>query len=138
MQIHELKPKHKNKDKKRVGRGGKRGTTAGRGQKGQKSRAGRRIKPAEKYLIQKFPKLRGFKNKSKKEIIVIKTSELEKISVNGKINKEILKNKKIIKKNNDLVKILYDKDPGKAFVISGIPLSKKAKEIILKNNGTIN
>lgn len=41
MQLHELKPKHKAKKKKRVGRGGKRGTFSGRGVKGQKARAGR-------------------------------------------------------------------------------------------------
>ena len=39
MQIHELKPNHKRKTGKRIGRGGKRGTYSGRGVKGQKSRA---------------------------------------------------------------------------------------------------
>src|SRR3989338_5787291 len=50
--------------KPRVGRGGKRGTTAGKGTKGQKARAGRRIRPAERDYIQRLPKLRGFNNKS--------------------------------------------------------------------------
>ena len=63
MQLHQLQPKHKNKTKKRIGRGGKRGTYSGRGQKGQKSRAGHRIRPAERDLIQRLPKLRGFKFK---------------------------------------------------------------------------
>ncbi|KPJ73361.1 50S ribosomal protein L15, partial [Parcubacteria bacterium DG_74_1] len=45
MQLHEIKPIHKLKKSKRIGRGGKRGTYSGRGIKGQKSRAGRRFKP---------------------------------------------------------------------------------------------
>jgi large subunit ribosomal protein L15 len=67
MQLHELKPFHPNKKQRRVGRGGKRGTTSGRGTKGQKARAGHRIRPAERDLIQRLPKLRGFKNKPKKK-----------------------------------------------------------------------
>ena len=47
----------------RVGRGGKRGTTSGRGQKGQRAHAGRRIHPAVRDFIQRLPKLRGYKNK---------------------------------------------------------------------------
>lgn len=43
MQIHQLNPKQKKKNKKRIGRGGKRGTYCGRGVKGQKSRAGRKL-----------------------------------------------------------------------------------------------
>ena len=62
MQLHELRPVHKNKSKKRIGRGGKRGTYSGRGMKGQKSRAGRKIRPAIRDLIQRTPKLRGAKD----------------------------------------------------------------------------
>ncbi|MEK9186632.1 MAG: uL15 family ribosomal protein, partial [Patescibacteria group bacterium] len=63
MQLHQLKPRHRQYPKTRVGRGGKRGTTSGRGQKGQKSRSGHRIRPAERDYIQRLPKLRGLKNK---------------------------------------------------------------------------
>jgi large subunit ribosomal protein L15 len=65
MQLHQIKPAHEanNKDKKRIGRGGKRGTYSGHGMKGQKSRAGHRIRPAERDLIQHLPKLRGSGNK---------------------------------------------------------------------------
>ncbi len=61
MQLHHLSGSHKKQ--KRVGRGGKRGTTSGRGQKGQRSRSGRRIRPAERDLLIRIPKLRGFRNK---------------------------------------------------------------------------
>lgn len=65
MQLHELKPIHKAKKGKRVGRGGKRGTYSGRGQKGQKSRAGRKLKPIVRELIKRYPKLRGYKFKAR-------------------------------------------------------------------------
>lgn len=63
MQIHELEKKYKTKKTKRVGRGGKRGTYSGRGIKGQKARAGAKIRPAIYDLIIKIPKKRGVKNK---------------------------------------------------------------------------
>ncbi|HET8581428.1 MAG TPA: uL15m family ribosomal protein [Candidatus Paceibacterota bacterium] len=43
----------------RVGRGGRRGKTSGRGTKGQKARAGHSIRPALRDVIKKLPKLRG-------------------------------------------------------------------------------
>ena len=62
MLLHELPSSNKNAQP-RVGRGGKRGTTSGRGTKGQGAHAGRRIHPAVRDLIQRLPKLRGYKNK---------------------------------------------------------------------------
>jgi len=59
MQLHELQPEHYNKDGKRIARGGKRGKTSGRGQKGQKSRSGRKMRPAVRDFVQRLPKLRG-------------------------------------------------------------------------------
>jgi large subunit ribosomal protein L15 len=67
MQLHELKPRHKLKKKKRVGRGGKRGTYSGRGQKGQLARAGRKLKPIVREIIKRYPKLRGYKFKARKK-----------------------------------------------------------------------
>lgn len=64
MQLHQLQPLYKLKDKKRIGRGGKRGTYSGRGQKGQKARAGHKIRPALRDLIQRLPKLRGIGNRA--------------------------------------------------------------------------
>lgn len=59
MQLNTLKRKTAQKAHKIVGRGGKRGKTAGRGTKGQKARAGHRIRPEVRDLIKKLPKLRG-------------------------------------------------------------------------------
>jgi len=59
MQLHELKPTTKTKSAKRIGRGGKRGKTSGRGHKGQKARAGNSTRPEMREHIKKLPKLRG-------------------------------------------------------------------------------
>ncbi|MDD5552006.1 MAG: hypothetical protein PHI88_02520 [Candidatus Pacebacteria bacterium] len=67
MQLHEIRPIHKLKQKKRVGRGGKKGTYCGRGVKGQKARAGAKIRPELRDLVKKIPKLRGYKFKYPKK-----------------------------------------------------------------------
>jgi len=59
MQVNTIKPNTPGRNRRRVGRGGKRGTYSGRGMKGQKSRSGARIRPAIRDLIKRIPKLRG-------------------------------------------------------------------------------
>jgi large subunit ribosomal protein L15 len=59
MQAHTLKRNTPNKKTPRVGRGGVRGKTSGRGTKGQKARSGRKMRPEMRDLIKKIPKLRG-------------------------------------------------------------------------------
>ena len=62
MQSHQLqKSKVVNR---RVGRGGKRGSYSGKGIKGQKSRAGRRVRPQIRDVIKKIHKRRGYSFKS--------------------------------------------------------------------------
>ncbi len=99
MLLHEIKTARTHLSS-RVGRGGKRGTTSGRGQKGQKAHAGRRIHPAQRDLIQRLPKLRGYKNKPKsKKLPVINLYDLERLETiprgvkilgNGVIRKAIV------------------------------------------------
>jgi large subunit ribosomal protein L15 len=75
MQLNKLKPTHKRKKRKRVGRGD---TYAGLGRKGQTTRAGRKMKPAIREFIKRYPKLRGYRFKSRKdaaEVINLDTLE---------------------------------------------------------------
>jgi large subunit ribosomal protein L15 len=137
MQIHKLKNPNK-KNKKRIGRGGKRGTYSGRGQKGQRARAGHRIRPAVRDLLIRIPKLRGVKHKSvKPRPVAINVGDLEKIAKNGLLNKEILLDRKVIKKASQPVKILATGDLKKPLTIEGLVVSVKAEEKILKSGGTI-
>jgi large subunit ribosomal protein L15 len=66
MQTNTLKAKTERIRSVRVGRGGKRGKTSGRGTKGQNARAGHRKRPEMRDIIKKIPKLRGHgKNRSR-------------------------------------------------------------------------
>ena len=79
MQTHTLKATTERIRSTRVGRGGKRGKTSGRGTKGQNARAGHRKRPEMRDLIKKLPKLRGQgKNRSR----TIRTNRLVYIPVN--------------------------------------------------------
>src|SRR3990167_291563 len=66
MQSHQL-PKLNKKRRKRVGRGGKRGTYSGKGIKGQRARSGHRIRPQIRDIIKKIHKRRGYFFKSVRE-----------------------------------------------------------------------
>lgn len=144
MQLHEIRPIHKLKKRKRIGRGGKRGTYAGRGIKGQRSRAGRKLKPAIRELIKKYPKLRGYKFKSKSKIQRIAILNLEvlekKFNSGEKITPEILLEKRIIRRIKGRipkVKILGKGEIKKSLIIEGCKFSKSAEEKIKKAKGEI-
>lgn len=139
MQLHELQPTHKTKKKKRIGRGGKRGVYSGRGVKGQKARAGRKIRPAERDLFLKFPKLRGRKNKSRvSKPLVLSVGDLEKKLDAGIVNTDILMKSGIIKRRSESVKILGNGEVKKKFTVEGIAVSGSAAEKIVKAGGTVN
>jgi len=141
MKLHQL---HKSKKTKRVGRGGKRGTYSGRGLKGQKSRAGRKLQPIIRELIKKYPKLRGYRAKRReKKIVEINIAILnEKFKGGEIINPKVLIEKKIIgriKGKIPVVKIL-GRHPGeikKKLIIEGCQVSKGAREEIEKAGGIV-
>jgi large subunit ribosomal protein L15 len=142
MQLHQLKPKHKLKKRKRIGRGGKRGTYSGRGIKGQKARAGRRFKPVIREFIKKYPKLRGYKFKSqRKEFVGINIGILERRFETGQVvsPETLLKLRLIhkIKGKMPKVKILGEGEITKKLIIMGCEVSKSAKEKIEEAGGII-
>jgi len=141
MQIHQLKNKNRKK-KKRIGRGGKKGTYSGRGIKGQKARAGNKLKPMIRELIKKYHKLRGYRTSAKdKKERIINLSDLENNFKKGeRITPRILLNKKIIRKINNKVpkvKILGQGDLKKDLIIEGCRISKSAREKIKKAGGEV-
>jgi large subunit ribosomal protein L15 len=142
MQIHELSPRHKRKKSKRIGRGGKKGTYSGKGMKGQKSRAGRKFKPAIRSIIKRYPKLRGYAfNPVSTKPSIITFEILEKVFSKGDIiNPNILVEKKLvarIKGKTPKVKVLATGELTKALIFENCIISKKAKEIIEKSGGSV-
>jgi len=134
MQIHELKIKNKKKKKKRIGRGGKRGTYSGRGNKGQKSRAGAKIRPELRDFIKKIPKRRGYKFKARPKPVILNLKDLEKnFNDNDIINPKILLKKGLIVKIKNRipeVKILGDGKLSKKFTVEDCKLSKSAAKFL--------
>jgi len=146
MQLHQIRPTHKSRKMKRRGRGGKRGFYSGRGAKGQSARAGRKMKPIIRELIKKYPKLRGYRfksrtqnSKSKTAILNLKTIET-KFQAGERVNPEALLEKGLIAKikgGMPRVKILGQGKLTKNLVFENCKVSKSAKEAIEKAGGTI-
>ena len=144
MQLHELKSRHKSKKIKRIGRGGKRGTYSGRGIKGQKSRAGHKIRPELRDFIKKIPKKRGYGFKSIKEKPqIVNLEDLEKNFGTGeKVTPETLLEKGLIrlpagrqgriKGKIPEIKILGKGKLIKKITIEGCRISKSAEKILKK------
>lgn len=144
MQLHQLKPIHKLKKPKRVGRGGKHGTYSGRGIKGQKARAGKKLQPIIRNLIKRYPKLRGYKSKIKSQnskLAVFNLEILEKrFNAGDKVNPQVLLEKKIIsriKGKLPKIKILGKGEIKKPLTIENCKVSEQAKEKIEKAGGKV-
>ena len=141
MQLHQLKPIHRKKGKKRVGRGGKRGTYSGKGLKGQKSRAGRKMEPIIRVLVKKYPKIRGYKlNSWRTSPAIVNVGSLNDFKAGQMITPALLIEKKIIRRIKGKipkVKILGKGEITKSLTIKNCQLSETAKEKIEKAGGKI-
>ncbi len=148
MQLHELKPTTVRKSAKRIGRGGKRGKTSGKGHKGQKARAGNSTRPEMREIIKKIPKLRGHGinraktvNAEKIAPIVINISALEAGLKDGAtVTPKTLVTAGLIatrRKKAPAVKILGNGELTIKLTVSDCTVSKTAKEKIEKAGGTV-
>ncbi len=142
MRLEDLQPYNSKKDRKRIGRGGKRGTYSGKGLKGQNSRAGTKFQPAIRYLIKRYPKLRGYRyHKTLNEVAVVDLATLnKKFTDKNVINPQALVKAGLVAKYGGKVpkvKILGSGDLTKALFISRCSCSKSAEQKIIKAGGTI-
>ena len=126
-------------NRKRVGRGIGSGTgkTAGRGHKGQKSRSGgsiaRGFEGGQMPLQQRIPKF-GFSsrvNRGTKEV------NLKNIASMSEVNLETLKANRVISQATKKVKIFGVCDIAQPMSVTGILVTKGAKESIEKAGGTV-
>ena len=139
MKLHELERNAGSvHSKKRVGRGpgSGLGKTSGRGEKGQKARSGASINPlfegGQSPLYRRIPK-RGFKNALfRVRYATVNVSELNVFDDNTVITPALLKEKKIIRKELDGVKVLGNGSLEKKLTIQANKFSKSALEKIEK------
>lgn len=130
---------------KRLGRGygsGVGGHTVGRGSKGQKSRTGHKsltfFEGGNVAFFRRMPKYKGFNQSRKIENDVVNVNTLEKEFKAGEVvTIDALKEKGIVKRNSQNVKILGKGDIKIKLNIEGIAVSSAAKEKIEKAGGTI-
>lgn len=132
--------------KLRVGRGGKRGKTAGRGTKGQNARAGRKKRPEMRDIIKKLPKRRGYgKNRgrsvdgSKLNAVAISLDRLDKIFESGaEVTSKVLAEKGAISaRTMPPVKVVGTGSITKKLSFKGIAVSASARLAIEKAGGQI-
>ena len=136
MQIHHITKPSTARSARRIGRGGKRGTYSGKGIKGQKSRAGAKMRPAEREILKKIPKLRGYRFKSfrlQPETVTI--SDLEKKYNNGDtVSPVSLLKHKLIKRQRgrmpNRVKILGKGKLTKKLIFKNILFSKSVGKAV--------
>lgn len=142
MQLHQLKPKTKRKKSVQVGRGGKRGKTSGRGTKGQKARAGRKLRPEIRDIIKRLPKKRGYRFKSiKGSAIALNLKDIEKAYKTGEtVNTASLLEKGLVfkKDSKKSIKILAIGDLTKKITVSECLVSGKVKDKIESLGGKVN
>ena len=129
--------------KKRVGRGpgSGLGKTAGRGEKGQKSRSGYSRKPGfeggQMPLHRRLPK-RGFTNIFKKQWLEISLAALERhFNANEEVTPELLHNRGLIKKAKHDVVVLGSGEVSKPLRVSAHRFTKSAREKIEKAGGSV-
>lgn len=141
--LHELKPNEgARKSRKRIGRGAGSGfgKTAGKGHKGQNARSGGGVRPTfeggQLPLFQRIPK-RGFKNVNRKVYFAVNLSDLNVFDNDTVVDVELLKEKGLVKKVYDGVKILANGTLEKKLTVKATKFSQTAKDAIEKLGGTV-
>jgi large subunit ribosomal protein L15 len=122
------------KKKKRIGRGQGSGwgKTAGRGNKGQKSRSGAKSRPwfegGQMPLQRRVPK-RGFTNLFRKKYQIVNLQDLDKLKEKT-VTPEVLYKARLIRKRSSMFKVLGQGEVKKAMEIQAHAFSKSALEKI--------
>ena len=131
---------------RRVGRGGKRGKTSGRGTKGQNARSGRKKRPELRDIIKKLPKRRGYgKNRgrtvdgTKPAPLAISLGRLETLFDSGsEVTLRALADKGVIRLRKMVpVKVVGGGTIGKKLTIKGLDVSASARVAIEKAGGVV-
>ena len=143
MMEHQVAPtKGARKNRKRVGRGDAagQGSTAGRGMKGQKSRAGSGppiwFEGGQLPLIKGLPMKRGFHNPFKTYYSLVKLETLDKFDAGDRITPELLLERGYLRNLNLPVKVVGDGEISKAVTVVAARFTRSARQKIEAAQGT--
>lgn len=143
--LHTIKRTNANKKGKIVGRGGTRGKTSGRGTKGQRARAGHKIRPEIRDMIKKLPKLRG-RGKNINKAFAIKPSPVNVSQIEAKFEKNAVVSPKTlfeaglvkrVKGHYPQVKILSNGEINTSVIIRDCQITDKAKAKVEAAGGKV-
>ena len=145
MQLTDLRPAEgAKKARKRIGRGNSsgHGTTAGRGSKGQLSRAGggkgAGFEGGQQPLAMRLPKLPGFTKHNRVEYAPVNVARLEALYESGEtVDAESLMAKGVIKHDYVPVKVLGDGELTKSLTVKVDKVSASAKAKIEAAGGKV-
>ena len=145
MQLHDLRPNEgAKKARKRIGRGNSsgHGTTAGRGQNGQLSRAGggkgAGFEGGQTPLAMRLPKLPGFRNINRVEYAPVNVSRIDALYADGEtVDGESLVATGVIKSADKLVKVLGNGEITKKVTVKVDKVSASAKAKIEAAGGKV-
>ncbi len=144
MRQNELSPAPgSKKSRKRVGRGdgSGHGTYSGRGCKGQKSRAGFKVRPGfeggQLPLIKRLPQKRGFVNIFRTEYSTISINKLNMFESGSEVTPERLVAAGLVKSLRHPVKILADGDINYPLLVKAHKFSTAAKAKIEAAGGRV-
>lgn len=144
LKLHTLTPLVKKR--KRIGRGGERGGTSGKGHKGQKARSGGSVSPkfegGQMPLYRRLPK-RGFNNvEFSPEVEIVNVQQLNDAFDTGALvdraalmEKGLIKPKKGLRGSAVIIKVLGNGTLAKKLTVRADAFSKTAEAAIKKVGG---
>jgi len=143
MKLHELSPPAGSRTRRKIvgrGPGSGHGQTSGRGEKGQKARAGGSSRPwfegGQLPLHRRIPK-RGFTNIFRKEYVILNVKDLERFEAGASVTPATLAEAGLVRTTESSVKILGEGSLSKALTVSAHRFSKSAAEKIRAAGGTL-
>lgn len=143
VNLSNLRPARGSRHRKvRVGRGigSKLGRTAGKGNKGQKSRKGysrkRGFEGGQMPLRRRIPK-RGFHNHARLEYAVVNVEMLNAFAAGETVTPEVLRAMGMIREARASIKVLGDGELTAALTVQAHKFSKTAEEKITRAGGKV-
>ncbi len=147
MNTASLKRPKNLRQSRRVGRGGKRGKTSGKGMKGQKSRTGNSTRPELRDIIKKYPKRRGYGKNRARTVVPnrgfqsVNLDTLTKHFASGStVSPQTLLAKGLVRRTGGKtpkVKVLSRGSLEVALTVTGASVSAGARAAITKAGGTV-
>lgn len=143
MRLHDLRaPEGARREKRRIGRGhgSGQGTTAGKGTKGQKARAGGGVplyfEGGQLPLVRRLPYRRGFKNPFRVEYAVVNVAQLAGLPAGATITADTLVGAGLLNRGEGPVKVLGDGALSVALHVQADRVSRQAREKIEAAGGS--